>query len=95
MGRYVVLSELGSSGMGVVYAAYDPELDRKVALELLRPELAMVVAVVRYPDRPPGGTLASRGERVPFPAVRGASWGMRGVFLRRAGIAGEGSDGAS
>ncbi|MBK7828796.1 serine/threonine-protein kinase [Nannocystis sp.] len=36
LGRYVVLGHVGSGAMGVVYAAYDPELDRKVALKLLR-----------------------------------------------------------
>src|SRR5580692_11426906 len=36
IGRYVVLSLVGRGGMGDVYAAYDPELDRKVAVKLLR-----------------------------------------------------------
>ncbi len=36
LGRYVVLDRLGVGGMGVVYAAFDPELDRKVAIKLLQ-----------------------------------------------------------
>ena len=36
IGRYVVLGRLGQGGMGVVLSAYDPQLDRKVAIKLLR-----------------------------------------------------------
>ncbi len=36
LGRYLVIQQLGAGGMGVVYKAYDPDLDRKVAVKLLR-----------------------------------------------------------
>lgn len=41
LGRYILLERIGQGGMGVVWAAYDPELDRRVAIKLLRvsPEL--------------------------------------------------------
>ncbi len=38
VGRYLVLEDLARGGMSLVYVAYDPKLDRRVALKLMRPD---------------------------------------------------------
>ncbi len=40
LGRYRVDHGIGAGGMGLVFSAWDPALQRNVALKLLRPELA-------------------------------------------------------
>ena len=47
-GRYTVTSELGAGGMATVYLAEDQKHDRKVALKVLRPELAAVIGAERF-----------------------------------------------
>ena len=37
IGRFTVLDRLGAGAFGVVYAAYDPDLDRKVAIKVVKP----------------------------------------------------------
>ena len=47
-GRYRIKSELGEGGMATVYLADDLKHERKVALKVLKPELAAVVGAERF-----------------------------------------------
>ncbi|MEJ2202796.1 MAG: protein kinase [Gemmatimonadota bacterium] len=47
-GRYRIERELGAGGMATVYLAGDLKHDRKVALKVLRPELAAVLGAERF-----------------------------------------------
>ncbi len=40
-GRYQIIEELGHGGMGKVYKVFDTDIKEKIALKLLRPEIAL------------------------------------------------------
>jgi eukaryotic-like serine/threonine-protein kinase len=46
--RYRILKELGQGGMATVYLAEDLKHDRKVAIKVLKPELAAVLGAERF-----------------------------------------------
>ena len=47
-GRYAIERELGEGGMATVYLANDLKHGRKVALKVLKPELAAVIGAERF-----------------------------------------------
>ena len=47
-GRYTLESEIGQGGMATVFLAQDLKHNRKVALKVLKPELAAVVGGERF-----------------------------------------------
>ena len=55
VGRYVIKSFIARGGMGAVHAAHDPELDRDVAVKLVRVDKLDPGRGERRPLRPPAG----------------------------------------
>ena len=48
IGKYRVIRNLASGSQGTVYHAYDPDLEREVALKVLHPHLATLEIVARF-----------------------------------------------
>src|SRR3954463_2979025 len=63
LGPYEILSALGAGGMGEVYLARDPRLDRQVAIKLLPAETA---ADPGSPERLRGGGVAGAAIDHPY-----------------------------
>ena len=58
IGRFILSERVGRGGMGTVYAAFDPQLGRRVAVKILHPEIsgvrllreAQAMARLRHPN---------------------------------------------
>ena len=62
LGPYTITADLGHGGMGVVYTAHDPRLNRQVAIKVLPPDLTRdETAKQRFLD-PVGPADVIRGE---------------------------------
>jgi len=46
-GRYEIIEELGKGGMGKVYKAFDREIDEKIAVKVIRPEIASNKTIIQ------------------------------------------------
>ena len=64
--RYTIERELGSGGMATVYLAEDLKLHRKVALKVLRPELASALRAAAF------CLLAVRSRAIPCTLLSGS-----------------------
>src|SRR5262249_55142679 len=92
IGRFVVLGTLGRGGMGVVYSAYDPQLDRKVAIKLISGDAtnadaqtrllreAQAMAKIRHPNVIVVHDVGTLGEQV-YVAMEFVSGGTLRAWL--------------
>jgi hypothetical protein len=101
LGRFTVLDVLGRGGMGLVLSAYDPNLDRRVALKLVRDKVqagdesdrlmgeARAMARLRHPNVLTIYEVGEEGGRVylAMEQVEGGSLRERQDRLRRQGRA--------
>ena len=51
IGRYVIEREIGRGGMAVVYKAFDPLLNRIVAIKLIKTDVFGASVLGNYQDR--------------------------------------------
>jgi tetratricopeptide (TPR) repeat protein len=85
--RFFLLNPVGAGGMGVVWAAYDPRLDRRIALKFLHrlgpadrlAREAKALARVSHPNVVAVHDVVAEGERIYLaqelvPGVDGATW---------------------
>lgn len=68
-GSYEVMAELGRGGMGIVLKAFDPELQRLVALKVLRPDRLDEVARARFVREARAAAAIEHDHVVPVYAV--------------------------
>ena len=92
--RYVVERTLGAGGMATVYLASDLRHDRRVAIKVLKPELAAVLGASRRGARA-RRTLARRGasgtSSVGVGATRGVATGAGSSLTSARAIVGAGA----
>lgn len=93
--RYIILHRIGTGGMGVVYAAHDPDLDRRIAIKLLHPRgpaqdggrerlqrEAQAMARLSHPAVVPVFDVGSHGDRL-FVAMALVEGQTLGHWLRQ------------
>ncbi|MEM6992572.1 MAG: serine/threonine-protein kinase [Myxococcota bacterium] len=96
LGRFRVLDRLGAGGMGIVYRAYDPTLERVIALKVLRAETtapdarprllreAKAMASVRHPNLVTVHEVGEEGPQV-FIAMEFVAGGTLGTWMAASG----------